>query len=121
MKRPVTFSAEIGGYFGPSYSVALRGKRIRYRASRDGRPLVDELLEPSTADWAAFSASVEAAGIWSWASSYCDPGTLDGTSWSVSLEIEGRRMTSSGSNAFPRTFDEVSAAISRLVGGRDFA
>ena len=120
MKRPSTFSASIGGYFGNSYSVELRGERLRYQARRDDRTLVDEVLEPTADDWAAFAASLEAARIWSWERSYSTPGVMDGTSWSVSLELDGRHVESSGSNGFPGSFEMLTDAISRLVGGREF-
>ncbi len=56
---------------------------------------------------------------------------MDGTYWGVTLQGEGKRVSSSGDNAYPGqdehagdegpTFSAFCRAVSRLVGGRDFA
>ena len=120
MTRPTVFSADIGGYGGPSYSVKLVGDTLRYEHTRDGTLLDAEMFEPTSAQWGAFLASLEAAQVWSWKRRYHGAGIVDGTSWSFVLEAGGRRKKSGGSNDFPPTFDQAMGAISQLVGGRDF-
>ncbi|MCU0785358.1 MAG: hypothetical protein MUF81_15155, partial [Verrucomicrobia bacterium] len=51
--------------------------------------------------WEEFWRTLDAVGVWSWASHYDNPGICDGTQWSLKLSHAGRHLRSEGSNAFP--------------------
>jgi hypothetical protein len=74
--------------------------------------------------------------VWEWqrwygASERFEPDgvTRDGTHWSLTLEVSGRHVESSGDSAGPgaldldesRAFGSFRDAVSRLLGGRFFA
>ena len=68
--------------------------------------------------WERFWEAVEAAGAFSWAPDYDEPGVMDGTSWAVTLEHQGRRVATAGANATPEGFEAFQSALESLVGGR---
>jgi len=90
---------------------------------------------PTRPQWERFWRSVEEIGVWGWAERYrqddrFEPDESAGTAaqWSVALAHGARRASSSGSGAGPGSADlddsdgfaALSAAISRLLGGRSF-
>ncbi len=122
---PDALEAFIGGYLGMSYAVAWEAGKLVYRCYGYGyAPETEESLVPIPADWAAFWATIEQVGVWGWEERYEPPPgvlILDGTGWSLTLRYGGRFLRSSGTNAFPPGFDRFCEAMSRLVGGRQFA
>ena len=113
----VTVDASIGGYWGPSYRVQAKGGVVRWTARQDGQDSDQATVRPGPDAWAQFWADVDAAGAWSWDAHYDEPGVLDGTSWSLRLEHEGRAMESGGSNAYPPGWEQLQAALEQLAGG----
>ena len=120
----------IGGYTGPSYRVTLRHGLVEYEAFDYGfEPVAsasDVPHQPAPADWRAFHAALDRAGVWSWSARYEPPDLIvDGTQWELSLRCGERVVRSSGSNAYPgsmgpevsRTFGTFLRAVRRLVGG----
>jgi hypothetical protein len=73
-------------------------------------------MRPHPRAWASFWRKVDAAGVWDWKPRYLDPGALDGTSWTLTLEHDGRRVQSSGSNAYPPGWKQVQRALEQLSG-----
>jgi len=58
--------------------------------------------------------------IFSWEADYQPDGlVLDGTHWTVQLEVADRSIESSGSNAYPAQWDRFCSAVRRLIGGLD--
>lgn len=109
--------ASIGGYFGPSYRVQAEGGTVRWTARLDGHDTGQAAVRPDAEAWQRFWAAVDDAGAWAWDADYDEPGVLDGTSWSLRLEHEGRAVDSSGSNAWPPGWEQVQAALEQLAGG----
>ncbi len=122
MERVKRFEAGIGGYPGPSYQVMLEDGRLHYRVWRADGPATETVVDPTPEAWGAFLRAVEEAGLWSWAPRYASPGLImDGTHWSIELEVGERRVVSSGSNAYPPGFEQVTRAVSALLGGLRFS
>ena len=66
--------------------------------------------------------------VWNWRKRYVDLDVLDGTSWEVIIEYDGRLIKSSGSNGYPgeadadqkrgisqRAFPQFCAAVRHLT------
>jgi len=56
---------------------------------------------PSNEAWRRFWTSVENLNVWRWQPEYNNDQVLDGLQWSLTLEHNGRKVSSEGSNAFP--------------------
>ena len=132
---PTKLQISIGGYFGPSYHIELKGKTLIYQATSDGSDQANEThISPSAKAWKSFWKTCNNIGIWGWRDRYEATGICDGTGWSLDIEQELRTLHCSGSNAYPddepyfedyvdgypRPFSRFLKAISRLAGGLTF-
>ena len=133
---PLAFEVYIGGFAGPSYGAWWDGERIVYESFEAQYQRREQaLLAPSAAQWRRFWRSMDEIGVWKWRRRYgagerLEPAEVirDGTHWSLTLEVTGRRVESSGDSSGPGALDldESQAfvhfrdAVSRLVGGRAF-
>lgn len=118
---PITLAASIDEWKGASYQVRLaRDGRIEHSdiLSR-GRPI---RIRVPINRWVSFRRHLDAAKIWSWHREYIDLAVADGKGWSLQITYADRRITSSGSNAYPpkKQFDEFLAAVRELTGGKPF-
>jgi len=128
--EPVVLKVFVGGYMGPSYSVRWEQGTLVYESRARGyEPEETVELHPSPEQWAQLWQALEEIGVWEWQARYENLRVVDGTHWSIEIEIGGRRLTSHGSNAYPGSqgqrrvkspFDRFCAAVSRLVDGRAF-
>lgn len=123
---PEIFSAAIGGFGGPYYQVIWKDGTLTYSTDLYGTPQ-KLLIEPE--QWRYFWKALIELGVWKWEERYNNPGVLDGTSWSIHIEYQGRSVKSFGSNAYPGgeqriepsvVFRRFCRAVSALVGGREF-
>jgi hypothetical protein len=119
--------ARIGGYMGTSYVVSVSDDLETTWESWSYGQLQGQVAGRVTeTEWAQFVAAIRACGVASWASDYCDPDVLDGTSWSVTVRLADREVTSGGSNAYPGSarshhgttvdFDHFCSAVAELLG-----
>lgn len=131
---PDVLRFSMAGYGMGSSGVELRGDTVVYRRvpwDGDEPTTVDSVRVVPTAEaWRAFWDAVDEAGVRRWRLRYLSEA-VDGVGWMLSLEAEGRRVLSSGSNAFPDRqgrqivdgptpdFDAFADAVGALV-GRDF-
>jgi hypothetical protein len=116
-----TFRLSIGGYFGPSYSLELKGQDIFYETFGNEYELKNsEIISPTLGELDQFLGKIIKIGIWEWKKLYINPHILDGTSWSVSIEYEGKRFKSSGSNAYPERFNEFTKIVRQLINNKPF-
>ena len=101
---PDALSAMVGGGRGPSYHVLWEDGALRYRGG-DGWGQLDsvpwEVVVPTDSAWRTFWDRVDGIGIWNWHEHYENPGIVDGTSWSITLERGARSVSSSGDNSYP--------------------
>ncbi|HEX7005405.1 MAG TPA: hypothetical protein VF168_14570 [Trueperaceae bacterium] len=131
---PDALEVGIGGYFGPSYRIGWENGRIVYEghepAEEDGRRETIRLhrfVRPTERRWRGFWKSLDDLSAWDWERHYENPGALDGTGWHLTVERNGVRLESEGSNAYPgghsasREFRGLLAAVRRLLGGLPFA
>ena len=93
--QPNTFQLSIGGYFGPSYSLELKGHEITYETFGDGYELENsEIIIPTMEQLDQFLEEIKKIGVWKWKKLYTNPHVLDGTSWSVSIKYRGYALDS---------------------------
>ena len=132
-RPPRLFLAAIGDEHDGYYQVRWEGGELTW-SFRDET----ERLRPDDHAWRLFWRAVEMNGVWDWRERYERAVADDGTSrsrpharyWLLELEVPGRKLSSSGANAYPpgprgsaeptREFNRFCAAVSRLAGGRRF-
>ncbi|WP_433945541.1 hypothetical protein [Paenibacillus sp. SN-8-1] len=54
--------------------------------------------------------------ILNWENEYIDYNTLDGTQWTLDIELEDRSIHIVGSNAYPEEWERFCKAIRKLTG-----
>jgi hypothetical protein len=54
--------------------------------------------------------------ILKWEKNYNNPHILDGTQWSLNIELDDRIIEKSGSNAYPNEWEEFCNTIQKLTG-----
>jgi hypothetical protein len=97
--------------------VELREGRLVLRATGYGcDPNVYTIVVPPAERWVVFWMKVESLGVWRWKREYVRL-MLDGSSWTLDLEYEGRRLHSEGSNAWPKRFGLLAGAVRHLATG----
>ncbi len=114
---PSAFRLSLTSFYGRSYSLVLREKKLIYEATRPTKKLT---REPSEVDWNKFWKKSVKLKIWLWDSQYIDGSSSDGTNWSVNIEIGNLKVKSYGSNIKPDNFSEFIIAVSELVPGLEF-
>jgi hypothetical protein len=115
------FEIHSGGYLGRSFSLVKDDHQLIYSTFGHGYSLEKlEKTNPSPQDWREFFKTLDQIDIWRWKSRYENPGILDGSSWKVAIELENRKLDSSGSNNFPDNFDILLECVRKLIGGSDF-
>ena len=115
------FEIYSGGYLGRSFSLLKEDDQLAYTTFGNGYSLERvEKVNPSPHAWREFFKTLDQIDIWRWKSRYENPGIMDGSSWKVTIELENRKLVSSGSNNFPDNFDILSESVRKLLGGSDF-
>ena len=94
----------IGG-FGPGWEVRWEEGKLSYRCGffGEGTEIGHERI-PTEAEWQEFWRGVETAKVWEWRKKYSQP-VLDGTSWSLEIVYNGKRLRSRGDNGYPGSDD----------------
>lgn len=119
-QKPKELFLASGGFFGPNYRVFWQEEKLFYGVSaKSGAKETLTTLEPTLDQWTSFRKALDELGVWSWRKKY-ERNVLDGTQWSISIQYEGRRVASSGSNDYPRDYAEFLTAVQKLLGGRAF-
>lgn len=115
------FHLSIGGYFGSSYSLELRGYEINYKVFRGGYELENsEIITTTLVQLNQFMEEIKEIGVFYWNKRYVNQHVLDGTSWTISIDCAGKRFESSGSNAYPKGFYEFTKSVRKLVNNKPF-
>ena len=108
---PISFVASIDEWKGATFQVRSTGDgTIEYSdIPSHGNPL---RIQVPLERWAAFRRHLDAANVWSWRPEYIDLAVADGKGWSLQIAYPDRKITSSGSNAYPpkKQFDKFLAA-----------
>jgi hypothetical protein len=121
---PLKLYAAIGGYFGPSSRIEWDGDNLYYLfnpSAHAGEPGTEKTpVKVTESDWKKFHDSLDKIGVWNWKERYEDPSMLDGTSWLFEAVYKDNSIISSGSNSFPKRFNELLEAIRKLTKEHDF-
>jgi len=127
---PDIFIASIGGYMGKSYVVEWQDGQLGYKVFRGSRkPKPTRKHKPSDEGWQEFWAGLDRIGVWDWEPNYTEPGTVDGTQWSLEIDYNDRKLKTGGSNAYPGKsdigryspeFEAFLKAVQALGGGWEF-
>jgi len=102
---PDELEFSMGGYYGPSASVELRGdtvvlQRVPWELTSPAQ--IDSVVTvPSAQAWADFWTTVDEIGVNFWRRSYVAENIADGLGWSLRVSADGRTVESYGSNAYP--------------------
>ncbi len=103
-QRPEAFHFRIGGFFGTTFEVELKGDALEYRTivqSGKTKPTV-VTVRPSPAAWRVFHQRCESIGVWRWKTAYPNGALVsDGTQWSLRLRHGRRSLETYGDNNFP--------------------
>ncbi|QGQ96593.1 hypothetical protein EHS13_17785 [Paenibacillus psychroresistens] len=73
-------------------------------------------LQMDNRDINAFREALSKCGILEWDKEYIDPDTIDGTQWSLDIELEDRSIHIHGSNAYPKEWKRFCKVIQVLTG-----
>lgn len=131
---PQSFRTSIGGFLGATYSVDLRDGILYYSAADGRKTNQASKIIPSTQQWREFRRALDGVSIWGWRTNYPNPGGVyDGTQWSVEIRYSDRSLKAGGDNSYPgrggkpsgsqkstKAFSAYTAAVSKLLGGKDF-
>lgn len=110
--------ASVGGYFGSSYTfeVEFVSGKITYDAREDGVSEADLILQMDIGGINAFREALSKCRILDWKNEYIEPNTIDGTQWSLDIELEERSIHINGSNAYPKEWKRFCKVIQVLTG-----
>ena len=82
----------------------------------------EKFVTPPTEAWARFMRACAHLGIRKWKESYSpDVEIYDGGLWSVDINLDGFKYQGNGDGDFPVGFKSFISAVSRLLGGLEFA
>ena len=116
---PLKLIAAIGGYFGPSSKIEWDGENLNYLFNPSGHAgesgTQKTLIKVNEFDWKEFHDSLDKIGVWNWEERYDDSSILDGTSWLFEVTYKDKSIESSGSNSFPKRFNDLIDAIRKLI------
>jgi hypothetical protein len=123
---PTTLRFSIGIFNYWRQSIDLAGSEIQYETIRHFNSVLEtRILRPTDEEWQIFFQKIHKLGVWGWEKEYYNL-CLDGTGWELSIEHEGKSITSCGGNAYPgvkgidygKKFTEFLDALSQLVGSK---
>ena len=131
---PSHLVARIGGFLGSTYSVELKDGTLSYTASGRGRTNIRHAtITPTEAAWREFRQTLNELKVWQWQNDYPRGGVMDGTQWLFEVTYSDRALKSRGDNNYPdaegkptgkpeftSVFNRYLAAITKLIGDKDF-
>lgn len=107
----------VGGHFGHNYTININliDGSLRWSSSQhDCKQTAKK--EISHCEVAELTESIRCIDPIGWKEEYVDPGTLDGTSWSVTIWINDLELTRTGANAFPDNWESFCEIMSSASG-----
>ncbi len=99
---------------GVMTSIQLSGDAVIYKVTAGTQILENITVYPSADDWFAFIQGLNAAKVYKWAPNYTYPG--QGVTWIVDLSFEDRKLTSGGTNDYPKEGAENQAQADPKAG-----
>jgi len=85
---------------GVMTSIQLSGDAVTYRVTAGTQVLENITAHPSGDDWFNFIQGLNNAKAYKWAPNYSYPG--QGPTWIVDIALENRKLTSGGTNDYPK-------------------
>ena len=85
---------------GKSTTLQVAGDAVIFKITMAGQVLDSATVHPSDEDWFKFIQGLNAAKVYKWSSDYSYPG--QGVTWVVDLGFEDRKLTSGGTNDYPK-------------------
>lgn len=128
MRAPTQFRFELDSWASAYSSVDLRAGKLMCRQGDDLARFAEPfVIRPTAEQWLEFWDAAARAQVWAWHPLY-ETDCLDGTSWSLKLAWNGRRIVSQGFNAYPggrgteyapdSEFGVFETAVRKLVGNQ---
>jgi hypothetical protein len=113
--------ASVGGYFGSSYTFAIEFVTGWMNWEERGMGILESgLNEQITAEGInSFKKELSKCRILNWKNEYIDRDTIDGTQWTLDIQLEDRNIHISGSNEYPKEWAKFCKCI-RKVTNRNF-
>jgi len=105
MKAPDIFVVHVGGFLGSSYSAQLKDRKVIYRKTARGKLVAEKAISVSAGQWQKFWTVMNEIHLEKWAKRYDNQNVADGTQWSISMRVNGKKYESGGSNNFPGDLD----------------
>jgi hypothetical protein len=102
-------------FFAPSCLIEIEGVRARAEKNRDGVTIFNKEMELSEQAVRLFVERVTELGVFSWECHYIQCCMLDGTSWTVELQWDGKRLWSTGTNGYPPDWQQFSDLLTELL------
>ena len=107
-------------------SVEFSGSEVLYEIFYLHKSIT-RIFRPTEEDWIEFWKKINDLDVWGWEESYHNL-CLDGEDWSLSIEHEGKSISSEGGNAYPvvkgtnygKVFTNFLQAIDNLIGEKLF-
>ena len=127
MSKPNTFKFKITEILHyRRQSVEFSGSEVLYEIFYLYKSIT-RIFRPTEEDWIEFWKKINDLDVWGWEESYHNL-CLDGEDWSLSIEHEGKSISSEGGNAYPgvkgigygKVFTNFLQAIDSLIGEKLF-
>jgi len=85
---------------GKITSIQLAGEDVIYKVTVGTQVLETVKVHPSGDDWFAFVQGLNQAKVYKWVPDYTYPG--QGVTWIIDMAMENRKLTSGGTNDYPK-------------------
>ena len=113
---PTKMKLNIDGYMGGGNSLYWEGNTLVYVETLPSEETRTKKIRPRKKAWLKFWNDLEQLGVWQWQREYQNKGPeiQDGSFWSISIEYQGKEISSGGSNAYPPKFRQFQEAVENL-------
>ncbi|WP_275100335.1 hypothetical protein [Sedimenticola hydrogenitrophicus] len=112
---PQRLDIELGSFGVDGFHLEYRDGQLRYGRGGGYYREYETVAPPSEPQLLAFRNALEALDVWHWQRSYDNIAVLDGTQWEVTINWGRKRVSSHGSNAYPRQFGAFLDAVRALI------
>jgi hypothetical protein len=109
--------ASIGGYFGTSYKFEVdlvSGEFFWSTEGDDFEPGIASKMDSEGLE--IFIEALSKCRVLSWKNEYMDRDVLDGTQWSLDIQLDDLCIEKSGSNAYPKEWKRFCKVIQNMTG-----
>ena len=75
----------------------------------------EKAFTPTMEKWENFWLKLNELNIWDWKAEYINKDVLDGETWSLSIIYDDKKLTSTGTNAYPDGFKDFNQLVKLLL------